>query len=307
MSLYRILVIIKKELLQLSRDRKIYPLIFLVPIAQLFLYGYAATFDIADLPLAVYDADLSSQSRRYLGRIEASGKFHLRHSASGYDELETLLNRGRAKAALVIHPGFGRRIREGKRAPVQLILDGTNSNAAIIAMNYLSAISLRYSTDIVLGEIVEGSPELGELINRLRGPDGFSQFVGGEQRIWYNQELKSVNFMIPGVIVIILMIMTMNFSAMSIVREKEIGTMEQLIATPIRSAELIVGKLAPYIVIGFIDSGIYPEHPAFSDTQEADRPRLCRSTWPEVSFLGRWLCRRFDKLEDKLVFEPPEN
>ncbi|MCX5886135.1 MAG: ABC transporter permease [Proteobacteria bacterium] len=236
----RIITIAWKEVVQMRRDKGMFPLIFIAPIIQLLMFGYAATLDVENLPTAVYDQDETPASREYIGRFQYTRYFHVRYHVKQYAEIEDLIDRNKVKVALVIPVGFEKKIKQGQRSPVQIIMDGTNSNTATIAFNYAGNISQQYSVDLLLKQQgASGAVKSSVLEDRLR--------------VWYNPELKSQVFMIPGVLVMILLIMTMIFSGLSIVREKEIGTMEQLMVTPIRPGELIIGKLLPFVVIGFFD------------------------------------------------------
>lgn len=249
----RFLHVVAKELRQLARDRKIYPIVLIAPILQLFLYGYAATFDLHRLPVAVLDGDRSAESRAIVRRIEASGDFAVGLRASSPAEIEEALVRGAARAAVVFLPGFGANLREGRGAALGLLLDGADSNTATIARSSLEAIAARHAVEMKVADIRSRDPVAASLLERLRGPEGLPEALEVRTRVLYNPELRSANYMIPGVIVLILSVMTMMLSALSIVKEKEIGTFEMLLATPIRPVELVAGKLAPFVAIGFVD------------------------------------------------------
>jgi ABC-2 type transport system permease protein len=246
-----ILNITIKELLQLMRDKRMFPLILIAPIIQLVIYGYAATFDIENISTAVYDLDRSAESREYLRSFFNSRYFRMTFFAESYDELRAALDSGKVTAGIVIPPDFARDVKRGSGAEVQMFIDGTNSNEATLAANYAAAISQRYALESLNSRAANlGNVAFLEAVER--SADGIL-LVDDRLRVWYNPSLLSRNFMVPGVIALILLIMTSIMTAMSMVREKEIGTMEQLMVTPIRSANLILGKLIPFIGIGILD------------------------------------------------------
>lgn len=236
----RILTVAWKEVIQMRRDKGLFPIIFIAPVLQLLMFGYAATLDVENLPTAVYDQDKTPASREYIGRFQYTRYFKVRYHLKNYQEVGKLIDCNKVKVVIVVPSGFERKIKEGKKSTVQFIIDGTNSNTATIAFNYARNISQKYSTDLLIGKY--GS------LNSINVP-----LLEDRVRVWYNPELKSQIFMVPGVLVMVLLIMTMVFSGLSIVKEKEIGTMEQLMVTPIRPGELILGKLLPFIIIGFFD------------------------------------------------------
>lgn len=253
MMLKGIVNIMLKELIQLSRDKRMFPLILIAPILQLLIYGYAATFDIEDIPTAVYDSDRSAESREYLRRFFNSGYFRPELYVGSYDEARSALDSGRAKAAIVIPGDFARDL-EGRGASAQMLIDGTNSNEATLAANYAAGISQRYALEKLSDRVrFLGDKELLDAAERSAAGE---MLVDDRLRVLYNPSLQSRNFMVPGVIVLILLVMTTIMTAMSVVREKELGTMEQLIVTPLNSASLILGKLIPFIGIGMIDVAI---------------------------------------------------
>lgn len=231
--LKQILNISWKELIQLSRDKRMYPILIIAPVIQLILLGYAATFDIENLPLAVNDKSRSSLSREYLDKFKSSSCFKIRMQASD-EKVEEEIMSGRAKLGLNIPPDFQRKIKRMQTTYTQLIIDGSDSNTGVIAANYARIISQKFSLDL-----------LKDKKNNIP--------VDFRLRVWYNPELKSRNFMVPAVIVMILLITTMMLSGMSMVKEKETGTMESLIVTPIKPLELIIGKLIPFISIAYFN------------------------------------------------------
>jgi ABC-2 type transport system permease protein len=243
-----------KEFVQIKRDKRMFPLILLAPILQLFLYGYAATFDIENISTVVYDADKSVDSREYLRRFFNSRYFRLEAHAESYNEVRSALDRGRATAAIVIPGGFSRDLGRSGGTEVQMLIDGTNSNEATLTANYAAGISQRYAIEVLMEQVrIFGNSEIREATENSAGG---RILVDDRLRVLYNPSLRSRNFMVPGVIALILLVMTSIMTAMSVVREKEAGTMEQLIVTPLRPASLILGKLIPFIGIGMIDVSI---------------------------------------------------
>jgi drug efflux transport system permease protein len=247
----RILTMAWKEARQLQRDPRLFPILFIAPIIQLILLGYGATFDIKNLTIAVWDQNRTAQSRAYIRAFTPTDYFNVNAYVNGYKGAIDQINRGRAVILLVIPPDFGQRLQGGRPARVQVIVDGSNSNTALIGLNYINRISEAFSADIRLNRV--------NTSNAPVAPDrtgGAGAKVDSRLRVWYNPELLSKNYMIPGVIAVLLIVITSMMTALGIVKEKEIGTIEQLIVTPLRRSELMVGKLLPFIVIGFIDIGI---------------------------------------------------
>jgi ABC-2 type transport system permease protein len=242
-----------KELQQMSRDKKLYPLLFFAPVIQLIILGYAATLDIHNISTAVLDRDQSQMSRMYLQRFQHNGYFRFPHQVSDRNQIYRLLDQGKIKAGIEITEDFAKKLKMGKPSPVQIIIDGTESNAATIALNYARMISETFSSKLILKYVDLPSFQSGDFLDRLQNTGGQTFLVESQTRMWYNPDLSSADFMVPGVICMILLIVTTNLTAISIVKEKEIGTMEQLLVTPLQPSELIVGKLIPYILIGFID------------------------------------------------------
>lgn len=234
----RILTMAWKETRQLQRDPRLFPILFIAPVIQMILLGYGATFDIKNLKMAVWDQDRSAQSRAYVRAFTTSEYFIVGEFPGGYEEGAARIDRADAMILLVIPPDFTERLSGRRSAAVQAILDGSNSNSAQIALSYLNRITEDFSSAIR----VDPRARAGRIENRMR--------------VWYNPELLSKNYMVPGVIAVILIVITSMMTALAIVKEKEIGTIEQLIVTPLRPAELMIGKLLPFAAIGFIDIGV---------------------------------------------------
>jgi len=240
-----ILSIVRKEFLQLRRDPRLLPVIFISPMLQLLLLGYAANLDVRNIPAVVCDQDRSAASRGFLADFVNSGYFTVEARVGRPDEIDAYLDRGRAAMAFVVPRGFGDDLAAGRTASVQIIADGAESQSATIGVNYAAMIVGRFSQRVIL-----------DRLERIKGLGVRPVLVGAEVRVWYNPALRSRNFMIPGVLGLILMIMTISLASMGLVREKEAGTMEQLIVTPIRPHQLIVGKLLPFVLIGLVEATV---------------------------------------------------
>jgi len=238
-----ILSILWKEFVQLRRDPRLFPVIFISPILQLILLGYAANLDVKNIPSVVCDLDRSAASREFLARFVNSGYFSVEATVARMAEIDRYLDHGDAAMAFVIPRGFGDRITGRRGASVLLIADGSESQSASIGVNYASMVAAEFSQNLVF-----------ETFERAKGLGFKPVLIKPELRVWYNPELKSRNFMVPGVLGLILMIMTTTLASLGIVREREAGTMEQLIVTPIRPHELIAGKLLPFVMIGLLDT-----------------------------------------------------
>jgi ABC-2 type transport system permease protein len=238
MRVARLLAVARKEVIQIRRDPRSLGMAFVIPMVLLFLFGYALTLDVNNLKTVVYDQDRTAVSRAFLARFEESGYFTVVATARNYGDLEWALDSGRAQVVLVIPRNFARDLDLGRQVPVQALLDGSDSNTATIALAYLTGIASRYSNQIVT--------ERAGLARR-------DPPVENRLRVWYNPELQSKNYIVPGLIAVIMMVIAALLTSLTIAREWERGTMEQLIATPVQVPELVLGKLLPYFGIGFID------------------------------------------------------
>ena len=253
MNLRRIVSTTIKELQQMSRDKKLYPLLFLAPTIQIVILGYAATFDIHNIPTAVLDRNQTQLSRQYLRSFYHNGYFDIKYRVSDRNQIYYLLDKGKVKLGIEIPTDFEKMLKKEGPTPVQFILDGTESNSATIALNYARLISEKFSSRLIMEKIDLSAFNAGDFLSSFRRDIGKTFLVDNRTRLWYNPDLSSADFMVPGVICMILLIVTTNLTALSIVKEKEIGTMEQLRVTPIKPSELIIGKLIPFSLIGFID------------------------------------------------------
>lgn len=210
-------------------------LAFALPVFLLLFFGYAITWDVKDIRLAVLDEDASQRSRELVDAFEASGYFHVVEHLTGRGRIDERLDRARVAGVLVVPPGFARDLAAGRAAPLQLLLDGSDANTATIALNYADAIASRYSRRAIL----QG--------RRIEAP------AVAEGRVWYNPTLESRNMIVPGLIAVIMSIIAAMLTALTIAREWERGTMEQLAATPVHRLEVVLGKLLPYLGIGLFD------------------------------------------------------
>ncbi len=232
--------IIRKEFYQIRQDKRMLGISIVAPILQVILLGYAATTDIINTTMVVCDQDRTAESRAFVQSYTSSGYFIHGYSVETPGEVDELVADGRATIALVIPRGFAAALLARKTTAVQVVLDGTDANTASILLNYATQIVSTYSQKILL----EQSTVMRSMTSARVLP---------EPRVWFNPDLKSSNYMVPGVVALVLMIITMMLTSLGIVREKEIGTLEQLMVTPIKPHELILGKLIPFTVIGFID------------------------------------------------------
>ena len=234
MRLIRIKAIARKEFIQIRRDRLSLAMAFLMPAMLLFIYGYAVTFDVDHITTVVCDLDKSSMSRELIHEFDRSGYFTVVSYPESYGDMDTWLDHGRAKVGIAIPVDFSKRVRAGKNATIEVIIDGSNSNTASIAQGYIFAIS--------------------ESFPRRLGGGSVTPLIDSRSRVWYNTELRSRNFIIPGLIAIIMAVIVSLLTSLTVAREWDRGTMEQLMSTPLKPAELVIGKLIPYFVIGFIDT-----------------------------------------------------
>jgi len=236
----RIFHMIVKEFLQLRRDR--YARIRLVapPLIQMVMFGYAATFEVHHVATAVIDRDNSQESRDLVSRFTASGRFAVIARPRDEGELNELVERGRATIAIEIRSGFAEQLRKGVTAPVQLIVDGTNSNTALIALGYVNRIAAVFASDYGSDAIARLAPARLRVLPRIEL----------EERPWYNPSFESRWFFVPGVIGSLMLVITVNLTAFAVVREREIGTLEQVMVSPIRPVEFILGKTLPSFLVG---------------------------------------------------------
>jgi ABC-2 type transport system permease protein len=236
-----ILHIIKKEFIQFSRDPRMFAMILVAPVVQLIFLGYAATLDVKTVHTAVFDQDKSVESRNYIEKFQSSGYFSFDYYVDNYDKLTDLIDNGKVILGLVIPNNFEKKINSNDPVKVQAIFDGSDGNTASISAGYVQSITINYSQHLISDYLDKTGRKIIPASN-----------ITPETRVWYNPELKTRNFMVPGIVGLLLMIVTLILTSLAIVKEKEIGTMEQLIVTPIKPFQLIVGKLLPFMILGFV-------------------------------------------------------
>jgi drug efflux transport system permease protein len=235
----RIWHIMIKEFLQTLRDPRMQFILIAVPVLQSIVFGYAVTTDVKQIALAILDRDNTPESRKLISDFASSHYFHIVKHVFKEDEVRDLMDHGSVRAVLQINTGFGGTIRSGRTASAQMIVDGTDSNTAGIVLNYSGGVINNYNANFAGRD--------------ARAPGSVAQPVDLRTRAWFNENLESRNFYVPGVIALLLSLVTLLLSSMAIVREKEIGTIEQIIVTPITKAEFILGKTVPFALIGFFD------------------------------------------------------
>jgi len=242
-SLTRLASLIRKEFIQIARDPRTLYIVIAIPVVQLFLLGYTATTDVRNVPMAVFDQSRSPDSRRLLDAFRVADYFRLAFDVDSEDQLRHLIDDGEARAGLVIPPDFSANLLAGDTAHLAFVLDGSDPNVASTSLAAAQLIGQSYSTAITFDRI------------ERRGLSGAIQpALEVRAQVWYNPDLVSAYFMVPALIGMILQLTTSMLTATAIVRERERGTIEQLIVTPIRPSELIVGKITPYVLIAFFDT-----------------------------------------------------
>ena len=238
----RLRSLIRKEFIQITRDVRTLILVMVIPVMQLLLLGYAATNDVRNIPLAVFDQDRGSAARALLDAYHAADYFRLAYDVDSEADLRTLIDNGDARAGLIIPPDYSAIIQGGGSAQVIFVLDGSDPTVASTALNASILIGQAHATQVMQSRLEQSGMSAA-----------FTPPVEVRTSVWYNPDLVSAHFMIPGVICMILYALTSILTATAIVRERERGTIEQLIVTPIRSWELVVGKLLPYVVLAFLN------------------------------------------------------
>jgi len=236
-----ILHIIKKEFLQFRRDPKMFAIILIAPVIQLIFLGYAATLDVNVVHTLVYDQDKTYESRKFIESFTSSGFFKIDYYADNYTQLTKNLDKGEIILALVIPKDFSEKIQRRETSPVQAIFNGSDGNTASIAAGYVAKVVQGYARNILLNYMDKSGRKIL--------PVGT---IEPEIRVWYNPQLLTRYFMVPGIVGLLLSIITLILTSLGIVKEKEIGTLEQLIVTPIKPWQLIIGKLVPFVILGFI-------------------------------------------------------
>ncbi|MFQ5720980.1 MAG: ABC transporter permease, partial [Candidatus Aminicenantales bacterium] len=238
----RILTLTKKEVLHIIRDPRSLYLALILPVALLILFGFAITFDLHHLPIGIVDQDRTSLSRDLISSLSSSEYFTIRFIKNNYSGLEPLLEEGKVKLILAFPPQFSGHFARGEKPYLQLLIDGSDNNTAQVALGYLSRLIQTFSIKKLAEKLKEQSPLHQGAIPPIRP----------QPRIWYNPELKSANFIIPGLIAVVMMVLTVLLTSLTIAREWETGTMEQLIITPAKASEIIIGKVTPYLFLGYL-------------------------------------------------------
>jgi ABC-2 type transport system permease protein len=233
----------RKELIRIRRDPRTLGIMIIYPLFMLVLYGFGIRYDVTSVSLAVLDCDRSQTSRAFLERFFTTDYFVRAAEANSYAELTELLDRGRARVGLVIPAKFGQKITLREKVAVQALVDGTDNNTAQIALGYFTAIAQSYSIEVVL-----------DRLRHISYPPPFDiPALKAESRVWYNPDLKSTHFIVPGLIALIMMMVGAMMTAITIVQEKESGSIEPLIVSPVRPMELVIGKLLPYVLFAMLD------------------------------------------------------
>jgi ABC-2 type transport system permease protein len=238
----RLKAIARKEFLHIIRDARSLIMALALPMLMLLLFGYALTLDVDRIPTLVYDNDRTPESRDLIARFQGSRYFQVLGTVDGYKPIETEIDRSRCLLGVVIPQDYSRNLLAGRTAPVQFLLDGSDSNTASIALGYANSVVLAYAAELRVSAQ-----------NRKGGGGRIAPPVEARLRIWYNSELKSKNYVVPGLIGLILMIIAALLTSLTIAREWEMGTMEQLISTPVRAAEIVLGKMAAFFLLGITD------------------------------------------------------
>ena len=239
----RLSSLIRKEFIQITRDPRTLILVLIIPVMQLFLLGYSATNDVRNVPIAVFDQDLSPSARQLLDAYRAADYFRIAYDVDSEAELQTLIDNGDARVGLIIPPDYGKQLQSNGSAQVAFVLDGSDPTVASTALSAAQLIGQSLATEV-----------MAERLARRGQPAAIQPPVEVHTQVWYNPDLISAHFMIPGVIGMILYALTSILTATAVVRERERGTIEQLIVTPIRPWELIIGKLLPYTILAFLNT-----------------------------------------------------
>ena len=240
-----IIHIIKKEFLQFKRDPKMFGIILIAPIIQLIFLGYAATLDLNTVHTIFYDQDKTTTSRNFIEEFKSSGFFQIDYHADNYEDVQAYIEKGKSLVAIVIPKDFEKKINRRETTQLQAIFNGSDGNSASIAAGYIAAIVTTFSKQIVNDFIDVSGRKISAVGN-----------ISSEVRVWYNPELKTRNFMVPAIVGLLVSIVTLILTSLAVVKEKEIGTLEQLIVTPIKPMQLIIGKLVPFLILGFVSVSI---------------------------------------------------
>ena len=236
-----IIQFVKKEFLQFKRDPRMFALILIAPVVQLTFLGFAANLDVRFVKTIVFDQDRSATSRDFIERFTSSGYFEIIDYVNSYDEITNEIDKGNVILALVIPDHFEKNIYNRRTVSVQALFNGSDGNTAGIVAGYAQNIISEYSQKIIMNFINQSGQKLSK-----------TSIISPEIRVWYNPELKTRNFMVPGIFGLLLSMITLILTSLAVVKEKEIGTMEQLIVTPLKPYQIIIGKLVPFVVLSFV-------------------------------------------------------
>jgi len=248
----RLLTIIRKEFLQAFREPRMRMMLFMPPLIQLFVFGFAVNLDVDHASLAWMDGDRTYQSRELLAAFQGSGRFDVVAMPSSDREVQNLLDSNKADLVVRVLPGFERDLQRGRATAVQVLINGANSNTASIVSSYASSIVTTFAA-----QVMQEQNRDRLAARQMPSPVSFRvPQLKMQSRVWFNPDLRSRNYFVPGIVVNIIMLVTLMLTAMAIVREKEIGTMEQLMVTPIRPMELILGKTLPFALVGLVDTAL---------------------------------------------------
>jgi ABC-2 type transport system permease protein len=240
-NLRRLLAIARKEFIHIRRDPRSLGMAIAIPVLLILLFGYALTLDVDNVSVAVWDQSGSPESRELISRFEGSRYFDVRLRAKGYPDIERAIEASQVMAAIVIPRDFSAHLTAGHVAAVQFLIDGSDSNTATIALGYAESVVRGYSRDIAFREARVGG------MGTLRDP------LDVRPRVWFNADMESKNYIVPGLIAVIMMVIAALLTSLTVAKEWETGTMEQLISTPILARELVLGKLLPYFALGMLD------------------------------------------------------
>ncbi len=239
----RLKQLVIKEFIHVLRDKGARAVLFVPPLVQMLVFGYAATFQVRHVATVVLDRDHSQESRDFVSRLGSNQYFDVQRQLTHEAEIREAIDRGQAVVAVQIHPGFARLLRKGAGAPVQVVVDATNSNTAMVALSYVNQISAQFAKDYQHDRMWRLAPQLAAVYPN----------VELQPRPWYNPNLNSHWFFVPGIIGSLTLVMITLLTAFAVVREREIGTLEQIMVTPIRRSEFILGKTVPFFLIGILD------------------------------------------------------
>ena len=240
MNLVRVNAIVKKEFIQIIRDYRSLALALFIPVLLLMIFGFALSLDVDNIPMIIWNQDKSQVSSDFILNFSNSRYFKITGYVDSYDKLQHYIDNKKVLMAMVIPKDFSKYLKAGRTAPLQLLVDGSDSNTATIAMGYVNSVVSQYNIKLIADSLSKTGQRNLSLIDM-------------RPRVWFNENLKSRNYIIPGLIAVIMMIIAAQLTSITVAREWERGTMEQLISTPVRRGELILGKFIPYFIIGFFD------------------------------------------------------